>query len=225
MTKELNKNMQELDQEIEKQKRITENILMQGREITTLYKWDAPERIFQKREKRWYVEVATVAMFAIILSVLTKNYMIIFVIIAFVVVLFALNTITPNIITHEITNRGLYSLSTLFLWKNMLAFWITRRGKDNLLHIRYITKSNTAEAKEMILLIGDGDLKRIVSLLVANVDYLGEEEIDSGFLFSQTNGKYIPLFDILDKTSNVITKDPRDYEYLKTMESLKKKSK
>lgn len=208
-----NAEMEELDREIKAQKKLTRTLVEEQQPVSTLYTWTAPERDYNPKTKRWYVAMAGIALIFIVLAALTKNYLLIFTIIALIVVMYTINTIPPHDVKHQITNKGIYSFSTIFLWKNILAFWVTTRGTRSFLHLEYRGKANDADFKTMVILVGSGNLVKIVTYLVAHVDYLGEEEIGSSALSEWTHGKYIPLLDIVGD-NDITTKDPNDAPYI-----------
>lgn len=211
-----NAELEALDHEIAEQKKHEEAIIEQQRPVTTEYSWVAPERDYTQRSKRWYVTTGVVALVFIILAALTANYLLILTIIALVVVIYTINTIPPHDVTHQITNKGIYSFQTLFLWRNMIAFWITHRGNNYYIHIEYRGKISDMEHKDLIILVGKGNLEKIVTLVVPYVDYLGPEELSHNSIIQWGQGKYVPLLEIVGN-KDVHTKDPNDSPaYLRT---------
>lgn len=198
-----------LDKEIKLQKQIEKIIEKERKELETIYEWDAPERVFSAKNKGWFSSIGIVALAFIALSAATNNFVLIFAIISLVLVLYTLYTIPPNNIKHQITNKGLYSTNHLYLWKNILTFWITERGGDKLMHLEYKGRASDTYYRRMVILIGKGNLKTIVAYLVQYVDYLGPSEIDQGILTRWAEGKYVPIIDIVGDT-DIATKDPAD---------------
>jgi hypothetical protein len=198
-----------LDREILLQKKIKDSILDQRQPLNVVYTWEAPERVYEVRNRRWFIYVGGLGMVAIVLAALTNNFVLIFAIIALVLVYYTVNTIPPHIIKHQITNKGIYTLNTIFLWKNFLCFWVAKRSGQYLLHFEYKGRSTDTYYKRMIMLLGKGDLEKIVTAVVQHIDYLGPNEIDQSFLTSLAQGKYIPLLDVIGD-SDILTKDPKD---------------
>lgn len=205
--------LEALDREIALQKKLNKRILEQQRSIETLYTWQAPERDYNPKNRRWYLIMGLAALFFIAISALTQNYLLVFTIVALVVVLYTINTIPPHETTHQLTNKGLYSFNTIFLWKNIVSFWITKRGRKYFLNLEYRGKSTDLDVKSILILIGKGNLEKIVTLLVAHADYLGPDELSSGVIAEFSNGKYVPLLDIVGDI-DIATKDPNDAPYL-----------
>jgi hypothetical protein len=199
-----------LDYEIYRQKAMEANLKEQLRPLQNLYSWKAPERVYDLKSRRWYTVIAAIAMFGIIYAALVQDYMLIVAIIALVMMLYTVNSVPPHVTSHQITNKGLYSFNTLFLWKNLLNFWVSKRGKHTLIHIDYRVKPKDIYYQHMIILQGESDLKKVVSYLVRNVDYLGESEIERNALSSLTDGAYQPLLSIIGDDPTIVTKDPND---------------
>lgn len=204
-----NSELNDLDRVIALQKKEAELLKEGKRTVETLYSWTAPERDYSPKSRKWYIGVGFVAIVFIVISALTNNFVLIFAIIALIVVIYTVNTIPPRLITHQITNKGLYTFQTIFLWKNMLAFWISFRDHKYLMHLQYKGKSNETVYQEMILLLNKVDVEKVVTLMVPYVDYLGPNELGGGILTILAQGKYLPLLEIIgDK--DVVTKDPND---------------
>ncbi len=202
-----------LDREIALQKKIAKRLEDAQKPVTTVYTWEAPERDYNPKNKRWYLIMGIVALFFIALAALTQNYLLVFTIVALVVVIYTINTIPPHDTTHQLTNKGLYSFNTIFLWKNMISFWVTQRGRKYFLHIEYKGKASDVSYKTMVILVGKGNIEKIVTYMVGFVDYLGPDEVSYGALSEYSHGKYVPLLDIVGDT-DVLTKDPNDAPFL-----------
>ena len=188
-----------LDEEIKIQKKIAKDILEAKSPLAVLYTWKAPERYFEKKETRWFVIVAAIALVVIIMSALTNNFILIFAIICLVIVVYALYTIPPREVEHQITNKGLYTLKTLYLWNNISYFWVSRRGKEYLLNIEYKKKLSDAYYQRMIIIAEEKDYKKVVGFMSDHVAYLGQDSVSKSVISVFAQGVYVPLFDIIGK--------------------------
>lgn len=195
-----------LDEEIRMQKKIAQTILDSKKPLEILYKWNAPERYFEKKETRWFVVVAAIALVTIVLAALTNNFILIFAIISLVIVIYAIYTIPPREVEHQITNKGIYTLNTLHIWNSISYFWVSKRGDQYLLNMEYRKKNTDSYYQRMILVMKEKDYKKIVELIANNVAYLGPESISKGALSSFTDGKYIPILEILNPENQVTKK-------------------
>jgi hypothetical protein len=188
-----------LDEEIKVQKKITKDIIASKKPLEMLYTWKAPERYFEKKETRWFVIVASIALIIIIFSALTNNFILIFAIISLVIVVYALYTIPPREVEHQITNKGLYTLKTLHLWNAISYFWVSKRGNVFLLNIEYKKRITDVYYQRMIILAEEKDYKQIVTYMADHVPYLGPESISRNALSVFADGVYVPIFDIIGK--------------------------
>ena len=211
---QLDKELAELDAQIARAKEVQSALLAQREPIKSVYTWEAPERVFEPKERSWYVTVATISMVVIIFAALTNNIGLIFAVITLVMVTYALNTIPPKNARHEIMNKGLHVFSLFFPWKNVNAFWVTKRNKALLMNFEVREKDTEPNFHRLILLNGTGDLKKIIPYLVQYVDYLGPSEVGTNFIKNLTEGEYIPLINFVDNPRTP-TKDPADAIELK----------
>lgn len=198
-----------LDKEIKLQKQLQKVIENERKQLETVYEWEAPERVFVVKSRRWFAYIGIFALVLIALSAITNNFILIFAIIALVLVLYTLYTIPPHKTKHQITNKGLYSMHTLYLWKNFLTFWVTERDGEKLIHFEYKGRTTDTYYRRMVMLLGKGNLKTIVAYLVQYIDYLGPTEIDQGILTKIADGNYLPIISIVGDT-DIATKDPKD---------------
>lgn len=184
-----------LDQEISANKLAQQIMIEERGPLTTLYSWKAPERLFNPKSRIWYAGIAALAMLFIVYSALTANIVLIFMIIALVLVVFSMYSIKPHETTYRITSKGLNAFEALYTWRNISFFWVTKRGNNYLLNFDFKEKATDLYNQRMIILVGEGELKTIVNLLVRHVDYLTikNRSIISNYL----EGKYVPLLDIV----------------------------
>ncbi|MCA9383124.1 hypothetical protein KC909_02045 [Candidatus Dojkabacteria bacterium] len=206
VSKNIDKEIARLDQQIADAKQFRAIIQEEQKPIYSVYKWIAPERVFETRDRTWYVIVASIAMAVIIYSALTGNYLLIIAVIALILLLYALNSIPPEKVTHEITNKGLNVFERLILWKDITSFWVTRRNTHVLINFEV---KEGKDVDRIILLEGEGDAKKIVSYIVQHVDYLSQAEIGMNIIGSILEGKYVPLIRFLE-SDDIVTKDPKD---------------
>ena len=204
MTDKLEIKSKEILEEEEKiQKNMSQRLLKAKQPIETVFTWKAPERFFEKKETRWFVIVSAIALFVIVMAAMTNNFVLIFAIICLVLVIYSLYTIPPKIIEHQITNKGIYTLNTLYPWSNMAYFWISQRGGQFIINVQYRKRATDFNYQRMFLLIPQKDYKAVALYMSDYTDYLGPEEISRGILSTFAEGKYISLKDILEAEVNI----------------------
>jgi hypothetical protein len=125
-------------------------------------------------------------------------------------VVYSLASIPPHEITHKITNKGLNSFDNLYIWRNFIYFWVTRRGKEHVIHLEFKEKYTDVYYQRMILLAGKGDLKQIVFEFLKHIDYLNSGS--GGILSKWVEGEYVPLLKIIDVTSAAKAEEVKEIE-------------
>jgi len=188
--------LQALDSQIYRAKAMREALEEERKPIYSVYKWESPERVFDTKDKKWYLIVSSVSMFIIVLSLLTENYGLVIAIISLIVLLYALNSVPPQNVKHEITNKGISINSVLSTWKKITKFWISSRGEHLFLNITIEDKYGQED--QVISYLGNADVKKIVSYLSQYVDYVTENEINNNFIFAKLFGKVEPLSRFID---------------------------
>lgn len=194
--KALREEMESLDSQILRTKEIRKAIEEERKPIYSVYKWESPERVFEPKDKKWYLIVSSVSMFVIVFSLLTENYGLVVAIVALIVLLYALNSVPPQKTINEITNKGVSLNSVLYTWKKITKFWISSRGKNKFLNTEVLGKND--EEDQVIIYLGDADTKKIVDLLTQYVDYIPESEINNNFLNKRLFGSVEPLSKFLE---------------------------
>lgn len=162
--------------------------------IQTVYKWKAPERIFNPKGRQWYISVAFIVIIIVAYSALTANYLLILTLIMLLILLYALNTFPPKILTHEITNKGLKIFDKIFVWNKIDGFWVSRRAEQYVINIDLVNE----DMNRIIILVGTGDPKIIVQEMVKRIDYINPGGTKQGILSRLTEGQHVPLTEFLD---------------------------
>lgn len=192
----LREELSKLDTQIEMAKNLQDALGEERRPIYSVYKWEAPERVFEVKDKKWYLIISSVSMFLIILGLLTENYGFVAAIIALVILLYALNNVPPTKVTHEITNKCISIYSKLHVWKDIEKFWISKRGDNSFLNLEIRVKKDDME--QAIVFIGDGDTKAIVSYMSQFVDYVSQREVNNSYINRLIFGEIQPLSSFLE---------------------------
>jgi hypothetical protein len=183
--------LESLDAQISKAKALREAIEEERKPIYSVYKWISPERVFEPKDKKWYLIISSISMFIIVLSLLTENYGLVVAIVSLIVLLYALNSVPARDVSHEITNKGVSLNSVLYTWKKISKFWISTRGDHKFLNTVIEEKENQEE--QLITYLGNADVKKIVSFLSQYVDYISETETNNNFISNRLFGKTEPL--------------------------------
>lgn len=194
----VSREISELDQKIAQAEKVREIIIDEKAPIRSIYKWQAPERIYEPKNREWYVGVAAIAMIVIVYAALTNNFGLIFAIIALMLFIYAVNTIPPKQVMHEITNKGIKTHGSLYTWKNIDVFWVSHRGNHVVINFEVRVSRNDLYTQRLIALKGSGNTKTIVQELVKHVDYLTSKEAPTNPVAKFMEGKYQPLITFID---------------------------
>ncbi len=194
-------NLDELRQQIdylEKQIRQAEQAAMlkleESAPLQSIYKWKAPERIHVKRSKNWYITVSFFIVIIVAYSALTQNYLLILALIMLLILLYALDTFPPKEIEHEILNKGIKTMDKIYTWNKIESFWVTKRNDQYVLNFDLYDE----RIPRMILLVGNGNINKIVRELVFRIDYKNPGGTQQDILTRLTEGKHMPLTKFLD---------------------------
>lgn len=183
--------MELLDSQIESAELYRKMLEEERKPIYSVYKWEAPERVFEQKDKKWYLIVSSVSVFIIVLSLLTGNYGLVIAIVALIILLYALNSVPPQKLNHELTNKGVSINSVLYPWKKIDHFWIGKRGEHLFLNIIFEVKSDNRD--QVISYLGSADVKKIVAYMTQFVDYVAETDTTNNFISRKLFGTVEPL--------------------------------
>lgn len=151
-----------------------------------LYTWEAPIRVFVKRERKWFLTIGIIALILIFFLILVDKPLLIAVILATVFLVYVLATTKPDLLKHEITNKGIYTLKKLYRWTDITSYWFVEINGQELLYV------NTKEkyTPRLIMLVGNGSIKELNEEMQKHTPYnYLEKQSRIGKYF---DGVYIP---------------------------------
>lgn len=198
--KELREEIRKLDAQISGAQNLQKVLEEEKKPLYVYYSWKSPERIFAPKDRRWYIIVSSISMFVIVLALLTNNFGLVFAVIALILLVYSLHSVPPAEVSHELTNKGLNTFSRLIKWRDISSFWASRRSGHTLLNLS-IKEENIESSERLIILLGDGDLQRIVRYMTQFVDYLPSEASQNGLLSSLVEGEIVQLSEFLGPES------------------------
>ena len=105
-------------------------------EAKAIIAWKSPERIFKARSKKYFTKVALYGLIFILAAIAFGEFFFVGVIIAVIFVVYVLATVEPAVIEHKITNMGIISGGSAFLWEELDSFWFDKKGDDRLLIVQ-----------------------------------------------------------------------------------------
>lgn len=159
-----------------------------------LYKWIVPSRIFIKRDQKWFVSIAFVILVFIILFAFLTDILPIIVLITLMFLIYILGTVEPHDVTHEITNKGIHTMSKIFTWEELKHFWFAKQMD----WIKLYIDTNLTFPGRLIMLVKPGKDKELFNILKEHLEYIDLEQNQS-WAGKLLDGEYIKLKTYLPK--------------------------
>ena len=164
-------------------------VLMVGKmKLQTLLSWEAPERVFKKRNKEFWTTILSVALLISIILFFAKEYFLIAAIFALIFLFYVLSTNPPQMMKYKITNQGVFWGKAKYEWESLWRFWFQEREEQTILNI----DTRLAFPKRLILLLGNQNKKEIRQILE---DFIPYEKVGPDFIEKSTRwlAKTFPL--------------------------------
>lgn len=105
------------------------------KEEKSIFYWKSKSRPFKKRGKDYFLSLILIVLFFIFVSTLTREYLLIGVVLSVAFVAYVLSIIEPEIVEHKITKGGLVSGDHPYLWEELKSFWFEIKGDHQILNI------------------------------------------------------------------------------------------
>jgi len=143
--------------------------------IKTLLSWEAPERVFKKRNKEFWTTVLSIALLISVILFFAKEYLLIATIFALIFLSYVLSTNPPQTTKYKITNQGVFRGADKYEWRTLWRFWFQEKEGQTILNI----DTRLAFPKRLILLLGNQDKKKVRQTLE---DFIPYEEVGPDFI-------------------------------------------
>src|SRR5579872_89296 len=88
------------------------------------FSWQAPVRFFIPWERRQIITLILWVGIIILVLLFLKEFILILTIILLATVTIFLVSIPPKETTHRITNKGIHTYDSLYLWEDLVNFWL-----------------------------------------------------------------------------------------------------
>ena len=118
----------------------------------TLLEWEALERVFKERDRRYFTTVATIIIVLAVILVFIREFLLIGVILSLGFVAYVLATVPPGKVSHKITTHGVWYAGKFYEWGGLLGFFFTEKYHHQVLNID--TKERLPG--RLFLLLGEG---------------------------------------------------------------------
>jgi len=156
--------------------------------LKMLIEWEAPVRLFKKRDREYFSTIGAIAFLLIIILLFLKEWLLIVVIIALSFVSYVLATVPPGKTKHRITNRGVSTGGRNYFWPELGRFWFRKKWGQGILEIETIF----GLPRRLMLLLGEANKEEIKKILS---DYLLEEKPEKAWMDRASDwlSKQMPL--------------------------------
>jgi len=112
-----------------------EELHVQVKQAKALIAWTSKSRPFKKRGKDYFLSLALLVLFFIIIAAVTRELMLIAVGLSLAFVAFVLAKVEPEEIEHKITKNGIVSSNHAYLWEELRYFWFSKKAGSEILNI------------------------------------------------------------------------------------------
>lgn len=134
-----------------------------------LFSWKAPARPFKRRDREFWVTAVAIAFIVGLILLIVEGFMPVLLVISLVFLFYVMNTVEPDIIDYEITNKGVKVAGKTTSWDLFTRFWFSRRFHSDLIIFEMIVLPGRME------LVSEGIDKKALEEIIS--EYIPHEEV------------------------------------------------
>ncbi len=131
----------------------------------TLLEWEAPERVFVKRSKKYFKNLFAILFILAAVAIFFRQFILAAVFGGFGFLQYALGTVPPRGTKHKITRRGIYAFDRAYDWDELTGFWFEKVSGEEVLNI----ETTHTFPRRLTLLLAGQDKEKIASLLERHI--------------------------------------------------------
>lgn len=105
---------------------------------TTLLKWQAPSRLFKRRDREYFTTIGVLVILLSVILVFAKEFLLVGVVMALAFVAYALASVPPEIVEHTISNKGMRTGGKLYEWEQFGRFWFEEKWKQRMVVVEHL---------------------------------------------------------------------------------------
>lgn len=135
------------------------------KETEVYLSWMSPSRLFKKRNKEFYKNVAAIIFFLAVIFIFAREYMLVLAILSILFFIYVTSTVPPEDVEHKITNLGIESAGHFYRWEELLDFWLELRWDQWMVVIRPLL------GPQIVILLGDQDRETVRSLIAKQIPF------------------------------------------------------
>ncbi|MDO8451452.1 MAG: hypothetical protein Q7S76_01135 [bacterium] len=127
--------------------------------------WDAPSRLFKKRDKEYFTNIGAIVFLLTIILVFAREFLLIAAVLSVVFVVYVLSTVPPEEMHHKITNLGIETGGAFYRWEDIGDFWMEEQWGQHYLVIRPVL------APRLIVLLGHQSREKIREYVARHIPF------------------------------------------------------
>lgn len=137
-------------------------------EEKVLFEWEAPERVYQQRNKDFWVTAIAILVLLSVILIFIKEYYLIMALMAVLFLYYALSTVEPGTIKNIITNRGIYFGELRYSWDILEKFWFKKNPSTSTINFGTLLKF----PRVITMVINSADEDNIKDICVKRIPLL-----------------------------------------------------
>lgn len=136
----------------------------------TLLAWTSPSRLFKKRNKEFFTNIAAIIFLLIVILIFAREYMFIIAVLSIAFFIYVMSTVPPEDVKHKITSLGIESVGHFYRWDSLVEFWFDSQWEQTMMVIRPIVGSR------IIILLGQEDKNNVKELVSKHIPFREQPE-------------------------------------------------
>lgn len=106
---------------------------MEDKKEEVYIEWTSPSRLFKKRDKEYFTNIAAIVFLLSIILVFAREFVLIAAVVSIVFLIYVLSTVPPEEVKHKITNLGIESAGHFYRWETVADFWFEEQWGQTML--------------------------------------------------------------------------------------------
>lgn len=143
---------------------------MERETAQTLLSWSSPSRLFKKRDREYFTNIAAIVFLLTIILVFAREFMLIAAVLSIVFLIYVLSTVSPEEVHHKITSLGIESTGHFYRWEELADFWFEEQWGQTMMVLRpYL-------APRAIILLGNQEKEKVRDLVAKHIPFREEPQ-------------------------------------------------
>jgi hypothetical protein len=138
--------------------------------IETVLDWTSPSRLFKKRDKEYFTNVAAIVFLLIVILIFAREYMFILAVLSIAFFVYVVSTVPPEEVKHKITNLGIESVGHFYRWEQLVEFWFDSQWGQTMMILRPVM------GPRIIILLGEQKKETIQEMVSKHVPFREQPE-------------------------------------------------